>query len=616
MSFVIAPEMVSAAAGNLADIGSTLGAAAAAAATPTSQLAAAAEDEVSAAISKLFGAYGQEFQAVNAQAAAFHAEFIRLLNGGTAAYLTTEMANAELNLLGAINGGAGAAAATDPLLGLLGGLGGGTSTSSGGGLGGLLGGSGGLLDPILFGGTGGLLGPLIGGNGALTSLVSGGPLGPFFTYAGQQFGTAISALISGNGAALLANPLGTITGGLVTLPIVGPLLPALLPGLFPTGASGAPAPPINPWWQLYLNTSSNLSALGSDWAADPFPFLRQILVNQQHYGMQLGHDVTVALNNLPNEMAHLPENIQFAFQSAASFPAGMYAAQIASGTANDWQTINASLSASGAHLQQGLAGFPAGMQIAWNDIAAGHYNLAVNDATKALVNVFITGFDTHNLNDVRLLGPVADLFPILGIPGKNMEALANLMPAGSINAQMTHNVANVFNALTDTSVSTTISGSLDPPALVLGANFGLPLSVLFGVAGAPVAALDGLATASTVIGTGIATGNPLMVIGGFGDAPAYILNGFLNGETIVDMSLPVTFSVPIIGDLNIPVVVHLPYQGLLVRPHAITATVPLQILGIDIPINLTLGGTKFGGLLPMLVNTVPHSLADAITPAA
>lgn len=181
---------------------------------------------------------------------------------------------------------------------------------------------------------------------------------------------------------------------------------------------------------------------------------------------------------------------------------------------------------------------------------------------------------------------------------------------------MTHNLANVLNALTDTSIPTTISGTLDPPALVLDANFGLPLSILFGVAGAPVAGLDGLATAGTTIGTGVASGNPFMVVGGLIDAPAVVLDGFLNGETIVDMSLPVTFDVPVLGPLNIPVVIHLPFQGLLVPPHPITATVPLEILGVDIPINLTLGGTQFGGLVPTLVNYTSRHLANAITPAA
>ncbi|EUA87882.1 PE-PGRS family domain protein [Mycobacterium ulcerans str. Harvey] len=38
-----------------------------------------------------------------------------------------------------------------------------------------------------------------------------------------------------------------------------------------------------------------------------------------------------------------------------------------------------------------------------------------------------------------------------------------------------------------------------------------------------------------------------MVVGGLIDAPAVVLDGFLNGETIVDMSLPVTFDVPVLG---------------------------------------------------------------------
>ena len=91
MSFVIAPEIVLGAVGKLADIGSTLGEATAAAAGPTTSVATAAADEVSHALSQLFGTYGQQFQAVSAQAAAFHSEFVGLLNGGVAAYLNTEI---------------------------------------------------------------------------------------------------------------------------------------------------------------------------------------------------------------------------------------------------------------------------------------------------------------------------------------------------------------------------------------------------------------------------------------------------------------------------------------------------------------------------------------------
>jgi hypothetical protein len=71
MSFVIAaPEFVTAAATDLANIGSKLSAADAAAATQTTGVLASAEDEVSAAIGAVFSAHGQAYQALSAQAAA------------------------------------------------------------------------------------------------------------------------------------------------------------------------------------------------------------------------------------------------------------------------------------------------------------------------------------------------------------------------------------------------------------------------------------------------------------------------------------------------------------------------------------------------------------------
>jgi hypothetical protein len=86
VSFVVTePEMVTAAAENLAGIRSSLGEATAAAAAPTTGVTAAAADEVSTAISQLFGTYGREFQTASAQAVAFHDEFVSLLNGGAAA---------------------------------------------------------------------------------------------------------------------------------------------------------------------------------------------------------------------------------------------------------------------------------------------------------------------------------------------------------------------------------------------------------------------------------------------------------------------------------------------------------------------------------------------------
>jgi hypothetical protein len=63
MSFLIAtPEIVSAAATDLAALGSMLSAANTAAATATTGVLPAALDEVSSAIAAVFGAHGQTYQ--------------------------------------------------------------------------------------------------------------------------------------------------------------------------------------------------------------------------------------------------------------------------------------------------------------------------------------------------------------------------------------------------------------------------------------------------------------------------------------------------------------------------------------------------------------------------
>jgi triacylglycerol lipase len=96
MSFVIAaPEFVTAAASDLASLGSTISSANAAAATQTTGVLAAAEDEVSAAIASVFSAHGQGFQALSAQAAAFHAQFVSALTAGAGSYVSAEAANAS-----------------------------------------------------------------------------------------------------------------------------------------------------------------------------------------------------------------------------------------------------------------------------------------------------------------------------------------------------------------------------------------------------------------------------------------------------------------------------------------------------------------------------------------
>jgi len=223
MSFVIvAPEMVADAATNLASLGSTISAANAAAAAPTTGVAAAAGDEVSAAIATMLSQYASAYQGMGAQAAALHARLVQTLNAGAGAYAAADAANAaplqtlEQDVLGAIN------APTNTLLGrpLIGNGSNGTTDAEGvgtsGGAGGILwgngggggdsiaagsrGGAGGPAGLLGTGGTGGMggwgapggtggTGGLLWGNGGIGG--TGGPTAPG--------GAGGSALLFGNG---------------------------------------------------------------------------------------------------------------------------------------------------------------------------------------------------------------------------------------------------------------------------------------------------------------------------------------------------------------------------------------------------------------------------------
>ena len=110
MSFVIAmPEMMETAAAGLADVGSSVSAANATAAASTTAVVAAGADEVSAAIAAVFGRHGQAYQAISAQAAAFHHQFVQSIKSGAGAYAAAESASAsplqaaQQDLLGMIN---------------------------------------------------------------------------------------------------------------------------------------------------------------------------------------------------------------------------------------------------------------------------------------------------------------------------------------------------------------------------------------------------------------------------------------------------------------------------------------------------------------------------------
>lgn len=95
MSFVTTqPELLSAAAGNLEGIGSTMATQNAAASGPTTSVVPAAADEVSALTATQFAAHAQLYQAISAQAAALHELFVTTLGASAQSYAFTEAANA------------------------------------------------------------------------------------------------------------------------------------------------------------------------------------------------------------------------------------------------------------------------------------------------------------------------------------------------------------------------------------------------------------------------------------------------------------------------------------------------------------------------------------------
>ncbi|EUA00947.1 PE family protein [Mycobacterium kansasii 732] len=250
MSFVItAPQTMAAAATDLADISSTISSANAAAAAPTTGLVAAGADEVSAAISGLFNAYAREFQALSAQAATFHEQLVSLLNGGAAAYLGAEIANAEQALISVVN---------VPAQTLLG-------------------------HPLIPTG-----GPSAFGQGAGAIMAAGR--------------SAVDAA-AGATAALAAEATPGIAG---------------------------------PYQDLITTTSANLQSLGSTWATNPAPFLRQIVANQMAYGQTIATSLQNAAQHLgtalsdPSALNHVVTDL---------FPIAAIPAQIQQNVVNIGTTL-------------------------------------------------------------------------------------------------------------------------------------------------------------------------------------------------------------------------------------------------------------------------------------
>ena len=91
MAYVLAdPQVMTAAASDLATIGSNLSAARLVAATQTTSVIPAAADEVSAAIANLMSTHARAFQAIAQSASTFHQQFTHNINAAAASYSSAE----------------------------------------------------------------------------------------------------------------------------------------------------------------------------------------------------------------------------------------------------------------------------------------------------------------------------------------------------------------------------------------------------------------------------------------------------------------------------------------------------------------------------------------------
>ncbi|WP_232066512.1 PE family protein [Mycobacterium parmense] len=88
-----APEVIAAAATDVAAVASTVNAAHLAAVAPTVALTPAAGDEVSGSVAQLFSQFGRSYQALAGEIAAFQEQFVHTLTTSAGSYASAEGTN-------------------------------------------------------------------------------------------------------------------------------------------------------------------------------------------------------------------------------------------------------------------------------------------------------------------------------------------------------------------------------------------------------------------------------------------------------------------------------------------------------------------------------------------
>jgi PE family len=560
MSFVVAsPDPVQSAARDLAGIRSSLAEATATVAGPTTGIASAAQDEVSIAISSLFGGYGEQFQALSAQASAFHEEFVNLLNTGAGAYLGTEIENAAQTLLG--GGGAGQIFGNLEVN-----LGGGVTAIQNGGAAGFV--SGGIQADLH-----GISGAIAGAPAASAGQIQTGAQG--FSQAIAGFETQFGALATGGAP-------GLITG-------------------FNTFANAVAAP----YQALVVNTVNNLQTIGGTFIGNPLPFLHLLATNQSGYAQTIATAIQTGIQT--GELANLPATIQAGFQNLLAFNAVPYMQLFINQQIGYAQTIVTSLQSAAQDFATGVGALPAAFQAGFQAFAAGDVQGGVIDIATGFRNLFFTGLSssfhvdplTYDIGIVTITptGVLGDLLPILGIPGQMAQNFTNFIPPS-----IAHQVAQNFTNLLTTVTSTSTTANMLAPNGAIPLTLGLPLTLAVDLIGSPVTTTYAIGASASAFINAVQTGNVSGALGSLLDAPAVVANGFLNGQAT--LNLPSVVIEPNMGGLT-----SLPLGGILTPLNYGSIVGVLPGFG-DLPFPTS--GTTFGGIVPGLLNYLPQRLAEAI----
>jgi hypothetical protein len=278
------------------------------------------------------------------------------------------------------------------------------------------------------------------------------------------------------------------------------------------------------------------------------------------------------------------------------------------------QTVTASLQATSNALMTGTPAFQTGVQTAFGDLLAGNPVGAYSALQQGLQSLFLPGFEpiAFNLGQSALvpvtpLGPLGALAPVAALPGQMAQSFTNLLPPGSILAQMSQNATNTITGLTN--LNTVVN-----PAVALGVipsvNFGVGLQFVFDAIGAPGLALSALNSSAVAFTGAVQAGNASEAIAAVLTAPADMANGFLNGSTLI--TLPQVNAV-VLGVLPATASTQIPLGGLLTPLSLPTqgAVVPLEAINA---VGQVPGSTEIGGLIPGL-QSISAQLAADITPA-